>query len=171
MPNQYTGPLPIWDRFWLRVDASGGSSACWPWRGGRDSKGYGSFCANGRDKKAHTVAYHLVYGHPPSGKPCILHHCDNPPCCNPSHLWAGTKADNNADRTVKGRGWLPPEESRKGRHACGERVAGAKLRAVDVQEIRKRAVWESKSALARTFGVSRRAVQLLLQRRTWRHVG
>jgi hypothetical protein len=40
---------------------------------------------------------------PPPSKPCVLHHCDNPPCCNPDHLFVGTRADNAADMIAKGR--------------------------------------------------------------------
>jgi hypothetical protein len=52
---------------------------------------------------AHVLAYRLAFGHPPPDKPCILHVCDNPSCCNPAHLWAGTAADNNVDMARKGR--------------------------------------------------------------------
>lgn len=83
--------------FWARVDIRGPND-CWLWKGGLKSKGYGNF---GHNKSAHRYAYEQTYG--PALKPCICHHCDNPPCCNPAHLFEGTNADNVADRVRKGR--------------------------------------------------------------------
>lgn len=52
----------------------------------------------------HVLAWVDAHGMlPPPEKPCILHTCDNPPCENPDHLWAGTRADNNADMHAKRR--------------------------------------------------------------------
>jgi hypothetical protein len=33
----------------------------------------------------------------------VLHHCDNPKCFNPGHLYIGTDADNSRDCTDRGR--------------------------------------------------------------------
>ncbi len=96
-------------RFWARVDSSGGDNACWPWQGSRYPAGYGHVSwpgvsgAKGRvDTGAHRVAYSLSNSGIPSGKQ-VNHVCDNPPCCNPKHLYAGTQVDNICDRDVRGR--------------------------------------------------------------------
>ncbi len=98
------------------VDSSGGPDACWPYRGARDHHGYGRL-AEGRTSKgkrrfAHRWAYELANGplvdhlaHT-DDEILIMHTCDNPPCCNPKHLRAGTDRDNIHDMLAKGRaGW------------------------------------------------------------------
>lgn len=93
--------------FLSRVDRSGGGDACWPWTGSRFRQGYGQFHIHGCNPvKAHRVAYFVSAGQDP-GDLCVCHRCDNPPCCNPAHLFLGTIADNNADRDSKGRTVYP----------------------------------------------------------------
>jgi len=75
---------------------------CWEWTGRRDDNGYGWLKFHGRDLGAH-VASHLIHKGD-VGTLFVLHSCDNPPCCNPAHLWLGTQADNMADMSGKGRG-------------------------------------------------------------------
>lgn len=89
-------------RFWSRVDRSGGPDACWLWQRVFDDHGYGFFSSNAKTERSRRVAYEIAVGVIPDGL-CVLHRCDNPPCCNPSHLFIGTIADNNADRDRKGR--------------------------------------------------------------------
>lgn len=102
-------PSPPEERLRDGIDRSGGPDACWPWIKARDGHGYGTLRigsrldGTSRMVGAHVLAYRLADGDPPADKPCILHTCDNPPCCNPKHLWAGTRADNNADSARKGR--------------------------------------------------------------------
>lgn len=86
-------------RFWIRVDGSAGDDACWPWLGARDPKGYGQA---GKRWRAHRVAMFLTNGPIPPGM-FVCHHCDNPPCCNPAHLFIGTVTDNMRDCAAKGR--------------------------------------------------------------------
>ena len=69
------------DRFWSQV-LIGSTDECWPWTGGCDDGGYGRFCALSTIFAAHQVASFLINGPPEESKPFVLHHCDNPPCCN-----------------------------------------------------------------------------------------
>lgn len=93
-------------RFWSRVDRSGGERSCWPWIGYRDKWGYGGF-TRFRKLLAHRVAWTIANGPIPDDM-LVLHHCDNPPCCNPGHLFVGTHQDNMDDMAKKGRRWRRP---------------------------------------------------------------
>lgn len=91
------------EKFWARVDKSGGDNACWSWTGALYRNGYGSVYL--RPKlylRTRRVAYELTHGEIPDGL-YICHRCDNPPCCNPAHLFAGTAKDNFEDMVKKGR--------------------------------------------------------------------
>lgn len=87
------------DRFWARVDKSGD---CWTWSGLKKGNGYGRVWWDGRGTTAHRAAWMIANGPIPPGL-CVLHRCDNPPCCNPAHLFAGTQQQNIADKVAKGR--------------------------------------------------------------------
>jgi hypothetical protein len=89
-----------------------------------------------------------------------LHHCDNPPCVRPKHLYLGTHGQNVADKIAKDR------------HARGERVSGAKLTASDVLTIRERAAGGgvSLAALAREYGIWMGSIWNIVHRRTWKHL-
>jgi hypothetical protein len=100
-------------------------------------------------------------------------------CCNPSHLFEGTDADNHADMWMKGRGKLPPvmigdsnpSRQHPERMARGERVCGSKLTADKVTTIRLRyANNEKLSALASEFGISVTAAYNVVKRKVWKHV-
>lgn len=95
------------DRYWRKVDTSGGDDACWPWTGLRNPLGYGRIYADGKHQLAHRFGFGLR-GHPLTPEEVVMHACDNPPCQNPRHLTAGTTADNTADMIAKGRNKLPP---------------------------------------------------------------
>jgi hypothetical protein len=87
-------------------------SGCLEWTGSTNVYGYGQITINYRPIGTHRVAWTLNKGPIPHGLH-VLHHCDNPPCCQTDpteaypegHLFLGTQADNNADRDAKGRQW------------------------------------------------------------------
>jgi hypothetical protein len=94
------------ERFWMKVDRSG---ECWAWlgasrtRGANGEKRYGQFWDQGRNRPAQVVAWELANGRPfPEGMDGC-HHCDNPTCVRPDHVFPGTARENALDMVAKGR--------------------------------------------------------------------
>lgn len=87
-------------RFWRFVSKSQG---CWQWTGPLDRYGYGIMSRNGRRLLAHRASYIINVGEIADGL-LVCHHCDNPSCVRPDHLYAGTPRDNMLDKTKRGRG-------------------------------------------------------------------
>lgn len=145
------------DRFWSYVDKSEGPTACWPWRGARDANEYGAFQLPKKLVGAHRFAWFLSYGDP--GQLFICHHCDNPPCCNPSHLFIGTAQDNTTDCVLKLR------------HVHGEAVHTSKLKEADIYAIQeKRREGASIQSLATEYDVTLASIVFVLTGRTWKHI-
>jgi hypothetical protein len=98
---------PLEERFWEKVDKSD-ADGCWLWTATRACRpeyesGYGRIYAHGKARPAAQVAWELANGQPfPEGM-LACHHCDNPPCVRPDHIFPGTNSDNINDAVNKGR--------------------------------------------------------------------
>lgn len=95
------------ESFWSKVQQAGGN-VCWPWTAYVNQDGYGRFNQYGKFGYtkltfAHRVAYEVTYGEITDPNMRVLHRCDNPPCCNPNHLFLGTQSENIWDAMKKGR--------------------------------------------------------------------
>lgn len=145
-------------RFWSRVDKTERPSKCWLWTGATLGE-YGIVIDRGVRKRTHRVAYELERGPIPAGL-FVCHHCDNPLCVRPDHLFLGTALHNNLDRVQKGRS----------RHASGELHYRAKLSWEIVRRVRSEYATGRIpiSVLAEENCVSRATIRLIVQNRTWR---
>ena len=145
------------ERFWAKVDKSGD---CWNWTAGTNTLGYGSFWLEDKTVLAHRYVIVLEGIDIPSGL-CVCHHCDNPRCVNPDHLFIGTDADNCADMIRKGRQV----------HPNGEDHPGAKLTSEDVRYIRSCEGVKQYRVLAKEFGVAPSTIfQAMKGRRNWSYL-
>lgn len=137
---------------------------CWEWHGCRDAKGYGRFSVNGKNQLAHRLAWKFLIGPIKSGL-FACHHCDNPPCCNPNHIFLGSNRDNMIDAARKGK----LGHSRQ----CGEARPLSKLTNNDVIEIRSRVASgfaKSYRVLGKEFKVSASTVCHIVKRQSWKHI-
>lgn len=138
----------------------GAVDECWPYTGTVSKiSGHGQIFWDGRLIGTHRAAYMLFVG-PIADGLHVCHKCDNPPCCNPDHLWLGTHRENMLDMRAKGRGKTPD--------VVGEANAAAKLTEADVLSIR--ASDQSGADLARHYGVSRTTICEIRKRKTWAHL-
>lgn len=148
-------------RFWDKVKI-GQPDECWEWQASKYRNGYGVFNAPPITRLAHRFAYHTTYGLIPRGM-VICHHCDNPACCNPAHLFLGTSHDNAQDCIVKGR-------AKRGDRR-GERSGRAVVTADQVPLIRNEALAGlSHRTLARKYGLSKTQIGRIVRGESWQHI-
>lgn len=158
----------VFDRaaFWNNVSVS--ERGCWEWRGQLVTKsGYGQVWVYPRMRYAHRVAWTITHGDP--GKLHVCHHCDNPKCINPAHLFVGTARDNALDMVRKGRAKNKPHP--------GTAHKLAKLTDDDVREIRRLYTPSPRKphpyntkGLAKKYGVAPSLIHRIVCGQSWAHV-
>lgn len=157
--------MTIEERFWPKVDTSGGQDACWNWTAAK-SKGYGIMSSKRgcSPHKAYRISWELHNGPIPIGLH-VLHKCDNAACVNPQHLFVGTHRDNMDDMTFKGRARV----ASKAHH--GEKNSSSKLTEDQVREIRRLGNdGIPASEIARAFRISRPVCSKIIRRELWKRV-
>jgi hypothetical protein len=142
------------ERFWSKVDQSGGPDACWEWQGAHYSNGYGCYSLPSGQYGASRIAYRIEHDQDP-GELFVLHICDNGHlgCVNPQHLFLGTQKDNGHDCHLKGR------------TAKGEGHGRHKLCRTQVEAIR--ASSDTCKSLGARFNVSPAEICLIKNNKKW----
>jgi hypothetical protein len=156
--NQYTQNSVTWqERFWTHVNKT---DTCWLWTGGITGN-YGALWTGLRNEGAHRCSWIIHNGPVPSGM-YVLHHCDNGLCIRPDHLFLGTAQDNMDDKTNKARNNV----------ARGSTHYKTKLTNNDIIHIRRKySLCNTKQVdLAEELGLSRSAIEKIVNNRTWKHV-
>jgi hypothetical protein len=155
------------ESFWARVSGDRRKrNGCWEWQGAHNSTGYGTVAWHGKVYTAHRVAAWLtgLVASPsaptsPSEPTHVLHKCDNRSCCNPTHFFLGTQTDNMADAYQKRRKVQPR----------GQQHTNAKLTTAQAARVRtKYAAGYTQTVLASQYGVSQRAISLIVRGETYK---
>jgi len=147
------------DAFWLNVTPDN-PNECWEWQSGLNSAGYGQLYYRRQQHKTHRLSYELHYGPIPNGFD-VCHKCDNRRCCNPHHLFLGTRSENTLDMYQKGRN----------RAVKGEQCHRAKLIESDIPVIRDfYNHGMTQTAIAQKYGVSQPTIRAVVFRKSWKHI-
>jgi len=131
---------------------------CWEWIKHLNGNGYGRIKVNHKNILVHRFIYQYIYGDIPEDKPWILHRCDNPKCCNPTHLYAGTPQNNTNDMMKRNRNYS----------RIGEKNGRVKLTEKQVMAIRTSD--DIQMVLAKRFNVSQITISNIKTRKTWKHI-
>lgn len=142
--------------FWNRVQKTDG---CWLWTGAKNKRQYGHFAVGGKHMLSHRFSFLLHNLYLPA-ELHICHKCDNPPCCNPHHLFAGTRSDNLRDAVAKG--------IQLGN--LGEKRWNSKLKDADILRIRNDFTGQSHASVARLFKVDPSVIVRVRSGERWSHV-
>lgn len=155
----------VQERFWSKVDKSAGPDGCWIWRGAIKPNGYGKVSIGAAKASRWYYTHRIAYAMHNVTDPAdlfVCHHCDNPVCCNPSHLFLGTDQDNKTDMVRKGRQGA----------ARGVESANAKFAPVEVLSIRERYANGGVTCLeiAVEYGVDETTISGLVRGETYKEV-
>lgn len=147
--------------FWAKVCLHT-VEGCWVWLGAKSRSGYGRFNVAGKNRFASRVSWLLHYGADPGGMH-VCHHCDNPPCVNPKHLFLGDDADNSIDKCAKGRQHRPGVV---GEDSYNHKLSGETV--LQIRELIEDGI--SQKEVAKRFGISQTNVSAIKRRKTWGHI-
>lgn len=139
-------------------------NGCWYWLGGKVQHGaYGRISLKGVTYRAHRVSLFLFRGFDLNSPLCVCHHCDNPPCVNPDHLFVGTCSENTRDAYRKGR--------MNGAFRPGESHPNTSLTHKDVLWIHEhyKNPYKQKE-LAKLFNVGQQTISRIINGQRWSHV-
>jgi len=143
--------------FWNKVEV-GSEDSCWNWQACKTLDNYGLIKINGKMWRAHRVSWIIANEQDVPKGMLVCHHCDNPSCVNPSHLFLGTHADNMRDKNEKGRC----------AHNRGEKGGGAKLTKEEVVEIFYDT--DTQAKIAKKHGIAQSMVHFIKTHKRWSHI-
>lgn len=151
--------------FWVSVDKN---QECWLWKRAVTPRGYGRFWTGSEHTSAHRFSWTATNG-PIPAEMFVCHHCDNPTCVRPSHLFLGTVVENNRDAIAKGR---YTENQRTPPLLKGEKHGASKLTEKEVLEIRDRfSKGDTIASIAMDFTVVNiRTIERAVRRINWKSI-
>lgn len=153
---EIVSPDTTQERILARINIIDDENSCWDWTEALNSSGYGKFSIGYGEIRVHRYMWELENGPVPNGM-VVMHICDRPICCRPSHLKLGTPRDNIDDMMAKGR------------QLSGERNPAAILDWRRVREIRRR--WDEGDGyemMAKEYGVSKSTTYAIVTNRIWK---
>lgn len=147
--------MPKGGQLWHRVAIVEEPAGCWLWEGSNDREGYGRILVKGTVVLAHNLTWELYHGDIPAGQ-SVRHHCGNPPCVRPSHLFLGAPAERRAKR-----GFRPGKDHPR-----------AKLTEADIEALRRRYTegGVTYKSLGVAYGVNRVTVGKIVRGQAWKRL-
>jgi len=147
------------EKFWNKIDRKEGDDECWFWLKGRTTKGYGCVRYEKKPCLAHRVAFQYYHKRPIIEGMFLLHKCDKPACCRPSHLREGTNQENMDDM------------ANRGRRSKGSQISKILTEAhvLDIRDKYASGGYTHRS-LATLYNTTNPNIHSIIHRNTWTHI-